>query len=180
MRLKYAEVPSYRGLSLETDSIVRKTWIVSTETYALNVCQLVNNFIHNPDSKIVPVYDWQYFGRADHGYKYSYSMERMCSLSREEKTIIDVAGDSESRFAKDPMLLCAQESCEDLAQENPDLIAFLLEVIKDGKYHDLHSGNIMLDLDGNYKLIDLEGFLSSNYNSVRNKWFQLFREENIP
>lgn len=176
MRFKYAEVPFYRGLTLETDSIVRKTWIASSETYVLDVCQVVNHFILKPDPKVVPVYDWQYFGKAEHGYKYSYSMERMCPLSREEKTIIDVAGDFELKFVNDPMVLCAREACDDLARENLELIAFLVEVIKDGKYHDLHSGNIMLDLDGNYRLIDLEGFVSSNYNSVRNKWF---KEEKI-
>ena len=46
-----------------------------------------------------------------------------------------------------------------------DLLLFCSSVIKDDKYHDFHEGNVMVFPDtGEYRLIDLEGFIVGNYN----------------
>jgi hypothetical protein len=170
MRFKYAEVPLFRGISLDSDSVVRKTWISSSKEYAKEVGQVVNYFIRNPDPLVVPVYDWQYFGRSDYGYKYSYSMMRMGALTREEKQIINAAGDHKKDFLMDPFQTCADDHCEGLTTDYPTLVGYLQSVIQQGRYLDLHSGNIMLDLEENYRLIDLEGFISGD--DKKNLWFK--------
>lgn len=170
MRFKYAEVPRFRGITLDSDTVARKTWTVSSKEFALEVGEVVNYFIRNPDPLVVPVYDWEYFGYRDFGYQYSYSMMRMGVLTTEEKQIINAAGDHPHDFLKDPNDVCTKDLCEGLASEYPVLVGYLHSVISQGRYHDLHCGNVMLDLDENYRLIDLEGFLSGN--SKNNLWFK--------
>ena len=51
---------------------------------------------------------------------------------------------------------------EECFAENPKLYSFLESAIEDLRYYDLHSGNVMLNEDWEYVLIDLEGFDSGS------------------
>jgi hypothetical protein len=43
-------------------------------------------------------------------------------------------------------------------RENPKLVEFMNKVLADGYYTDLHNQNFLKDEEGNYRIIDLEGF----------------------
>jgi hypothetical protein len=53
----------------------------------------------------------------------------------------------------------------------PTLTAFLTKIIEQGKYWDIHAGNVLKDEDDNYRLIDLEGFIRTPLTHHKNEWF---------
>jgi hypothetical protein len=57
-----------------------------------------------------------------------------------------------------------------LRKEYPDLAAFMDEVLRQGRYRDVHSGNFLKDEDGSYKIIDLEGFINTPLSRGDNDW----------
>ena len=147
-------------VELEDDSCrVRKTGYASMLETLVFMKTLCNYLIKNPDPTIVPVYAFEDYGWQSSGsYMYTYDMERMYSLSRSEKDIIN--------RLLDYNVLC------DATNSHPELISFIKTIIQLKRYTDINSGNIMLDAEGQYRLIDLESFFHAPLNHPQNLWFQ--------
>ena len=93
-------------------------------------------------------------------------MARLFSLDRGEKQLITTIV---SQYWNDRIGF----SIHPFMTENERLAIFLDTVIRQNRYHDLHHGNVMLDADKNYRLIDVEGF-QNDYplNDKRNDWIR--------
>lgn len=138
---------------------IRKTGytsLQSTVDFVQNLCQ---SLIEKPDPLIVPIYAFKYKGyNSNNGYhSYTYDMMALGIISEQEKNIINHVSDRWDRWKEIPSKTREQRTLDGWINHRP-LMQFLDKVIKDNKYYDLHSGNIMIDLDENYRLIDLEGF----------------------
>lgn len=151
---------------------VRKTTRCSMLETIIFMEKLCSYLIKNPDPTIVPVYDFCYCGRITDGtHQYEYEMEQLYQLPRDEKRIVDAASDDwyDSGFypsqSKIEIVVASQT-------EYPDLFNFLESITRLGRYTDLHSGNLMLDRDGNYRLVDLESFFHTPLDHYKNRWFQ--------
>jgi hypothetical protein len=56
-------------------------------------------------------------------------------------------------------------------KEYPKLMNFINTVFSQKRYTDIHSGNFMKDEDGEYRIIDLEGFSGgAPLNQPKNDW----------
>lgn len=146
---------------IKQDRIRKKgyTSLKSTVDFVQNLCQ---SLIEKPDPMIVPVYAFKYIGyNSNNGYySYTYDMLALGIISEQEKNVINLISDRWDRWKELPSKTREQRVLDCWANHRP-LMQFLEKVIKDNKYHDLHSGNIMMDLEENYRLIDLEGFKQS-------------------
>jgi hypothetical protein len=149
--IKYNHNLDYR-IKLVNDTTVRKTAKAYGEWYALTKA-VVNHFIHNPDPMVVPVYSFEVISAPTTllgSYEYSYDMMRLGMLDATEKAIIGHL--ASERYTKEI------NPFNDGREGYPLLVTFMNAVIEQNKYHDIHCGNIMKDLDEEYRLIDLESF----------------------
>lgn len=140
------------GIEIISDSCLKKNIICYDIDIFYNVYKTVKHFIEHECSDVVPVYDISFEGdrRIIH---YSYTMKRLCVLSSEEKTLIDAC----FKIYSGPIDLTDQRVIE--GKENyPALFELCNRMITDNIYWDRHSGNILKDEVGDYKIIDLEGF----------------------
>lgn len=157
--MKYDEnVESRWGITLASDQVVRKEYSYSREESFNWIRGLVLHLISNPDPMVVPVYrfeDLRGAPKKDHyEFRYAYEMMRLFMLTREEKYFIDVLArrkHSNLRDTEDPDVLRGKK-------EMPELFNFMVDVIEQGHYNDIHDGNFLKDDQGNYRIIDLEGF----------------------
>lgn len=161
---------------------IRKTVECSNKETVQFMQALCQHLIAHPDPMIVPVYSFEYLGeKASHCYSYSYDMMRLGDLTDEEKKIIwevtrakgawPGAGDGPPK--SDPLHQFqsnAKVTPEQAWQDYPELMNYLGEVIKLGRYYDLHDENIMRGEDGLYKIIDIEGFLNVSLSQPDNDW----------
>jgi hypothetical protein len=161
--IKYNHNLDFR-IKLVNDTVVRKTAKIHRE--AFKVTQAVcNHFIRNPDPMVVPVYAFETLEEPKTvigTYTYSYDMMRLGMLNSEEKIII---GQLVSEYHN------RDRSYPDERENYPRLVTFMNKVIKQGRFGDLHSGNIMKDLDEEYRLIDLESFWTGgNLGDYQYNW----------
>lgn len=159
-------------VKLVNDTTVRKHAQASMIESVLFMEKLCNYLIAHPDPTIVPVYGFEYLGREEDGnFHYTYDMEKLYHLSRDEKNVIEeIAADwyGAARLPSESHLEWVRRGrCE-----YSGLVNFLETVIKLNRYTDINRGNIMLDQDGNYRLIDLESFFHSPIDNEKNLWFQ--------
>jgi hypothetical protein len=49
-------------------------------------------------------------------------------------------------------------------------MTFLEKVISLDRYHDLHGENVMMDNDGDFRLIDIDGFNNPPLSLPENNW----------
>lgn len=152
------------GIELVNDMTIRKTAQFSHRPYFDWIQKLVNHLIVNPDPMVVPVYRFEVLEdlpnaeRSWGSFKYAYEMMRLPKLTNDEK---DALNDIISNRWKDqethPAVVKARK-------EFPELYTFMTKVMDDGYYTDIHDGNFLKDQEGNYRIIDLEGF--SSYPSL--------------
>lgn len=154
------------GLKIISDRIVRKEAAFSRPESLAWLQKLVNHLIANPDSMVVPVFKFEVLEEraqtpSNWGvYKYAYEMMRLPMLDRYEKDAISSI--LRSRYA-----INSDNEPPDVVRsrrEYPELFKFMVRVLKDGHYTDLHNQNFLKDEEGNYRIIDLEGF--SRYPGV--------------
>lgn len=135
--------------------------------------KVINHFINHPNEMVVPVYNYIYYGyNSDH--KYSYEMDMLLPLNYEEKDIIDTFADSLSwnfdtckYYYSFEEVLTQNNRMQTIVSKQKDysdLFTFIKQVVDNAMYIDLHGGNIMIDTNDQYKLIDIEGF---NYDWVK-------------
>jgi hypothetical protein len=93
---------------------------------------------------------------------------RLGILSETERDLIDRIGDLHDSYGRDA---CFREhEMYSGRHEYPMLFEFLKIVTQQQRYWDIHSGNILMDPEGNYRLIDLEGFLHTPLSQSGNEW----------
>lgn len=158
--MKYDEnVETRYGITLASDQIVRKEASFSRKESFDWMRTLVLHLISAPNPMVVPVFSFEDLSespkRGEYQYRYAYQMMRLFMLTREEKDFIDVLArkrrGNNLRDTDDPVVLQGKK-------ELPDLFNFMMQVIEQGHYNDIHDGNFLKDDQGNYRIIDLEGF----------------------
>lgn len=159
--MKYDEnVESRYGIKLVDDRTVRKEAEFSTRASFDWIRKLVLHLIANPDPMVVPIYRFEVIEETPETdsrhwgvYKYAYEMMRLPMLMKEEKMLITAMIQKRwsSNNPPDPIIQSGE-------REFPELFAFMTRVLNEGNYTDLHDNNFLKDEQGNYRIIDLEGF----------------------
>lgn len=174
--IRYAtRLPPGKPVQLISDGIIRKIERCSMEKSMIFMEALINHFIEWPDPMVVPVYNFKVLSNKRNDYAYQYDMMRLGILTQEERNLIDHIGDLCDRRGMDAFDEPSpkEEYGTTLTQgerEFPQLFLFLKEVVRLNRYHDIHSGNILMDMDGDYRIIDLEGFLRTPLELPENDW----------
>jgi hypothetical protein len=166
LMMNFEGLHQYYGLSLVDEAIVRKEASTSMRDSYLAIKMLCEHFIAHPDPLVVPVYAFQTLseGVGDYGtFTYSYDMKRLGQISRDEKDLISNFTDSYNSFG--------QATLSRIMKDYPRLMPFLEKVQEQDRYVDLHSGNVRVNEDGDYQLIDLEGFIIIPLVDKHNLWF---------
>jgi hypothetical protein len=162
---------------------IRKTSCCSSKETLEFMQALCLHLISHPDPMIVPVVGFEDLGQeSDHLFTYTYDMVRLGELTKQEKEIIwevvrakgSCPSDENIGLpSPDPLHIFREDAkitSEQAWQQYPQLMQYLDEVIKQGRYFDLHDENIMRDEDGQMRLIDLEGFLNTPLSLSDNDW----------
>lgn len=168
--IKYAtRLPPGKGVELLDNGLVRKTEHRGFKEAYQFMVNLINHFISHPDPLVVRVHELHILP-AWHGMPtYAYDMDQCGILSADERAFINRVGalwdEHQTRACQqdDPGLLYYKASF-------PKLFEFLKTVVEQDRYLDLHSGNVMMNPDGDYCLIDLEGFLKFPLERSSNDW----------
>lgn len=166
--LKFSKSLPY-GLEILDDNItVRKTATCSEYKTFYFMEKLISHFTNNPDPTVVTVSNFKILQekREQYNYKYSYDMKRLGLLSIKEKELIDFVGDM---YDMHNVRACEISCNYPHRSEFLELFSFLHTITSQGRYWDIHSGNIMKDEYG-YKLVDLEGFLMTPLEQPKNDW----------
>jgi hypothetical protein len=140
----------YAEFTLE-DLIFKKTRVIKISSCLgkrlyNSVVKVINKQIKNKDPDIVRVYNLKLLSSKDKYFTYKYSMDKLFDPTKDE--LKDIC-----RYSYD---------LNRDTYSNKKLFDFMQRIDKKG-YLDLHDENVMVDKSGNYKLIDLEGFLHSCY-----------------
>lgn len=160
---KYDEnIEQRMGITLVSDSVVRKEYSYGSRNAFEWIQKLCNHLIANPDPMVVPVYKFEVLEIHDKPdsrwgtYRYAYEMKRLFMLNREEKELIStlVQTNGYNPVERDH----PHEKIKRGWQEIPDLMNFMNQVFADKQYNDIHNQNFLKDENGEYKIIDLEGF----------------------
>ncbi len=146
------------------ENIVRKT-CVCEDPYSMEFMgALINHFIKNPDPKVVPILNYKKIKKL----MYVYEMPQLDLISPQEDQLIDEVGDAVFSHGKKACTVI-EYAHPGVREVFPVLFPFLEQIVLEDRYWDIHSGNIMIH-NGNYKLIDLEGFLNEPLNDSINDW----------
>jgi hypothetical protein len=137
------------------------------------------HLIAHPDPMIVPIYAFQFINRnSDDKFVYSYDMQRLGIISEEVETLIWQVGDAwrakinnpTHQFTSKAVSVLQPLTVEYAWEKYAKLMTFLEEVVKLGRYYDLHGSNVMVNNDGCYSIIDIEGFLNAPLSQPSNNW----------
>ncbi|CAB4196729.1 hypothetical protein UFOVP1290_249 [uncultured Caudovirales phage] len=170
--IKYAtRLPPGKGVKILNDTTIRKNGLCS-EIKTLNcITALANHFISKPDPLVVPIYNFEIIDAVKNPYKYRYDMRRLGILNSIERDIVDIAGNLADRYDSDALHhMQDSDDYKKYGYEYAELFSFLKEVLKLNRYYDLHSGNVMIDLEDNYRLVDIEGFIRTPLELRCNDW----------
>jgi hypothetical protein len=149
---------------LVNDRIIRKEAQFSDRESFDWIRNLVLHMISFPNPMVVPIYRFETLEETNSKsdarwgvFKYAYEMMRLPMLTNEEKHLITVMIRNRYPVQRDDL----QPDIRKGWIEYPTLVEFMNRVLADGAYTDLHDNNFLKDEQGNYRIIDLEGF--SNY-----------------
>ncbi len=158
------------GLTFLGNDRVRKTALFSDKMSLEMIEALCLHFIRHPDPKVVPIYNFGKKFVRNVYYEYFYDMELMGMLSDGEKKAITLFDRSWGWTHVLP-INSNNPDVKKAAQSYPKLAKFMGEVLQEGRYFDTHCGNIMIDLEEEYRLIDIEGFmLHHEIDHPKNAW----------
>jgi hypothetical protein len=136
---------------------------------------LLKHVIKYPEPLVVPVYDYRILETKESEiyaldeYIYSYDMMRCGILTVQERGFINTVA-AEYSFNYIDTFNKSADKLEAGRKEFPRLYSFLKQVVEQDRYWDIHSGNVMMDEDGEYVLIDLEGFVRTPLELSQNNW----------
>lgn len=152
------------GLTLVNETRVRKNARVNTLEDARAIEALCKHFMDTKDPMVVEIYSFQHLkplpdkapsAYTYSGYGYFYEMKRLAKLSEDEKNLIE-----HMAYLNRSKAMLDRDKNLHHDKDYPKLFDFMLEVLQQNRYHDLHSGNFLKDEFGDYKLIDIEGFFN--------------------
>lgn len=168
--LNYAtRLPPGAPVELLDNGMIRKKIHSPYVEKANLMAKLVSHFSKYPDYKVVTHGNFS-ITPIRNGYSYQYDMMRCGLLSLEERQFVNLVGSFHNYYGR-LAFHQAKEGLRGKYEEFPKLYSFLREVVEENKYWDIHSGNIMLDENWDYVLIDLEGFIRSP-DGPANDWFR--------
>lgn len=162
-------LPPGKPVILLNDTTIRKTTQFVLDRTFQFMDAVIKHFIRNPDPLVVPIYNYRVLSNKRDNNSYQYDMMRLGLLSKEERSLVDDASDLADKYGKGFW----SEANEDFYlkfQQHYKLASFLETISIQGRYHDLHSGNVMMDMDGDYRLVDLEGFTNNPLEALDNDW----------
>ena len=167
--IKYAEsLSSDKSIKLLDKITIKKTVRYQAKKTLDFMKAIIEHFIKHPDPLVVPVYSFEVIKESELGNNtYAYTMMRLGILSETEKQLIDFVGDLHDSYGAGA---CLQEMFYHGQDKQPELFSFLKAVVDQQRYWDIHSGNILMDPDGNYRLIDIEGFIKTPLILNCNDW----------
>jgi hypothetical protein len=177
--ITYSNYNLQPGLEYVKDGFtIRKTVHCSRKQTVEFMRALCAHLIAHPDPMVVPIYDFQYLGQvAQHDFKYSYDMLRLGEISEIENRIIWQVGYAHSDGSSDPVhnfkhtvWVKTHIDAEYAWKNHFKLMTFLEKVISLDRYHDLHGENVMMDNDGEFRLIDIDGFNNPPLSLPENNW----------
>lgn len=159
---KYDENVEQRyGIKLISDVVVRKEANFSQRSNFNWIRKLCLHLIANPDPMVVPIYSFEVLEEKPESdkspwgtYRYAYEMMRLPMLDRDEKSLITTLIGHYHPVTRDNPKPEIQKGWREL----PKLVEFMNVVLGQGNYTDLHNNNFLKDQEGNYRIIDLEGF----------------------
>lgn len=168
--LNYAtRLPPGKPVTLLSNGMIRKKIHTSSYQEVHAIAALINYFEKYSDTKVVAHSNFKIIENDNH-YSYQYDMIRCGLLPSEERIFINLVGDIhdlQGRYAfQHPDIRSEKEKF-------PKLNDFLEQVVSENRYWDLHSGNVMLNEDWDYVLIDLEGFIRHPLLHHDNNWFRV-------
>jgi hypothetical protein len=166
------------GLSLLDDNTVRKESSIGTKENWECFLSIMEYALKNIDSMLVPVYNFKVTEEPapdypyNYGiYRYYYDMKRLGMLSQQEKELITWTK-KVHLYGRGGLNLDEHDLLKEYRVIYPDLADFMDEVIQLNRYRDIHDGNFLLDEEGNYKIIDLEGFIWTPVDRKENNWLR--------
>lgn len=167
MRTYFHSLPY--GLKYIDQNTIRKEATLSLSENLHFMEALCNSLINCPDPMVVPIFNF-HIGTYSKGiYHYSYDMLALLSLYQEEKNLVNW---SEEAYYRNGVL--PSQSTDERIQVGwdqwPDLMQFIEKWITLRRHRDIHDGNILIDEEDNYRIIDLEGFIHSSLDSPINSW----------
>lgn len=167
--IEYAErLPPGKSIKLLDDNTIRKTTQCSEKKTLVFMEAIIKHFIVNPHPMVVPLYSFQIISKSFFkNNTYSYTMMRLGILSNHEKDLIDFVGDMHDSYGAGA---CLQHIIYPGAGRYPELFEFLKTIVEQQRYWDIHSGNIMMDPFGKYRIIDIEGFIKTPLVLSENDW----------
>jgi len=166
--IKYGHLPEQFGLTLISDMVVRKEALLNNDCFDC-LEGIINHYMRHPDPTVVPIYNFEILHRVPGPYqitKYRYDMKRLGMLTDGERSTIATA--TRQYYMPSNSI----EFPKHQRDAYPELIEFIREVCRLGRYRDFHYGNVMKDDDESYKLIDLEGFIYTPFNRQENDWIR--------
>lgn len=153
--LTFNPLPPALGLSLVNQYTVRKIYKLRKSIFN-KLSLVINNIMAKKPYQVAKVYRFQAIDVCNrfNSVSYFYDMQRLYPLTPQEYAIVNSCSDNlNTKWENDcPLIKLGKE-------KYPELINFFNYVEKELKYKDLHAGNVMKDKSGNFKLIDLEGFI---------------------
>lgn len=144
----------------EEDKVVKVGFLDHAARSGSSLSKLEDNFdfvLVNQPEAYVKVYDYGCFDCKSCNISYFVMMEKLEKLSQKESSEIPF-------FAINAQALMSKRKKHSTDQvdflkraSNPKKKSFAENIWKSGLFHnDIHAGNIMKDINGNYKLIDLD------------------------
>ena len=155
-QMKFEELPRGRGLHLVNQHSVQKSGYLHKIYFNL-FKDFIEPLVGFPHDDIVPIYNFSYATEEDDAerYEYSYEMQRLYPLTLEEREIIDYSYRNLGEEWEDKCAIVTSAK-----KNKPELYNFLSRVLLTLKYKDMHGGNVMKNKEGQFLMIDLEGFIT--------------------
>jgi hypothetical protein len=155
--IKYDHNMGY-GITLVSDLVVRKNAKLSTRASFERLRAICMHFMRNPDPTVVPILDFQLLSepKSQYGwFEYQYDMVRLGMLSHSEKNLIGHMNSyRRERWETESYVVEGRKNL-------PILYDFISAIKLQGRYLDLHEGNVLKDDQENFRIIDIEGFYST-------------------
>lgn len=163
--IRYAtRLPPGKPVELLDNGNVRKTGTALNDIYMGLITTLLDKVIKEKPIHVVPVLAYKVLDSRH----YQYEMQRCGLLTPSERELINTVGNLHDRHG----ILACEQDMFDLhfySKQHPKLFEFLKMIVMDDKYWDIHSGNILMNEDREYCLIDLEGFIKAPIE-LHNDW----------
>ena len=156
------------GLTLVNDRVIRKTAKLSTRQSFEQLEAICHHLMRHPDPTIVPIYDFQVLARPKTvfgWFEYQYDMMRLGMLNSDERNLIhNMSLRNYLELKHDPKIVSGRKNL-------PELYDFVSSIMFLNRYTDIHPGNILKDEQEQFRIIDLEGFGSSEpLDHPSNSW----------